>query len=174
MIPMIKKILFTTDLSENSKHAFTYAAVSAARHGARIVLLHVREELKTGIEQHVASLFGQERWRKMQEEQKMSARDAIIGKRKAFDVIHEALASYSMFTDKTDAQVTIEERDILVKEGDVIDVILSTAAEEQCDIIVLGTHKGLRGKKTISAVTKEILQRAKIPVLVIPPAEIKE
>jgi nucleotide-binding universal stress UspA family protein len=171
MIPMIKKILFTTDLSDNSVHAFTYAAVLAARHGARIVLLHVMEESTSYVEQHMANLFGQERWQKLQEGHKVSARDVIIGKRKTFDVIREGLANYAVFTDQTDAQVSFDDNEIVVKDGKVIDEILAVAAERECDLIVLGSHKGLTGRTAIGGVAKAVLQQTRIPVLVVPPAQ---
>ena len=171
MVPMIRNILFTTDLSENSRHAFTYAAVSAARHGARIVLLHVMEKSNPLAEHHVAALFGQEKWQKMQEGHKQSARNVIIGKRSDFDVIRHALASFSSFTDNTEAEIAFGDQDIIVKEGNVIDEILAVADEKECDLIVLGSHRGLRGKRSLGNVAKEILHRAKVPVLVVPPAE---
>jgi nucleotide-binding universal stress UspA family protein len=170
MVPMIKKILFTTDLSENARYAFAYAAVLAARHGAGIVLLHVMEKSRPSAEQYLTNLFGQEKWKKMQEGLKLSARDVIIGKRSEYDVIRQALASFSAFTDHTEAEIAFGDQDIIVKDGNVIDEILSVAAERECDPIVLGSHKGLMGKTVIGGVTKDILQRSKIPVLVVPPA----
>ncbi len=74
MIPVIKKILFTTDLSENSRHAFTYAAALSTLHGARIIMLHVMEESTSSVNKHIANLFGEEKWQEMQEEHKLSAR----------------------------------------------------------------------------------------------------
>lgn len=172
MIPVIKKILFTTDLSENSRHAFTYAAALSTLHGARIIMLHVMEESTSSVNKHIANLFGEEKWQEMQEEHKLSARDAIIGKRTAYDVIRKALASFSVFTDNTDAEVTFEKHDIMVKDGNVIDVILAVAAENNCDIIVMGSHKGLLGKTTVGGSAKGILHQTKIPVLIVPPADI--
>ncbi len=43
MIPKIKNILYTTDLSKNSAYAFRYAVNSAGHHGADIHILHVLE-----------------------------------------------------------------------------------------------------------------------------------
>lgn len=171
MIPIINKILFTTDLSENSRHAFTYAAAVATLHRAGIIMLHVMEGSTSSVNKHVANLFGEERWQQMQEEHKLLARDAIIGKRKSFDVIRNALASYSVFTNNTAAEITFENNDILVKEGNVIDEILAVATENNCDLIVMGSHKGLLSKTAIGSVTKAILNQTKIPVLIVPPLE---
>ena len=43
MIPQIKKILYSTDLSKNSAYAFYYAVDLAQKKGATIVILHAIE-----------------------------------------------------------------------------------------------------------------------------------
>ena len=43
MIPNINKILYATDLSDNSAYAFRYAINSALKHDAGIIILHVFE-----------------------------------------------------------------------------------------------------------------------------------
>ncbi|MGD8676287.1 MAG: universal stress protein [Desulfobacterales bacterium] len=45
MIPEINKILYATDLSENARFAFGFAASLAKRYNAQITILHVLEEL---------------------------------------------------------------------------------------------------------------------------------
>ncbi|MEE4605886.1 MAG: universal stress protein [Desulfobacteraceae bacterium] len=43
MIPNINKILYATDLSDNSAYAFRYAINSALKHDAGVIILHVFE-----------------------------------------------------------------------------------------------------------------------------------
>ena len=45
MIPPIKKILYTTDLSKNSSYVFLYAVDMARRSDAGIVILHIIESI---------------------------------------------------------------------------------------------------------------------------------
>ena len=45
MIPKIQKILYATDLSENSAYAFRYAINSAIKHDASIIILHVLDQI---------------------------------------------------------------------------------------------------------------------------------
>jgi nucleotide-binding universal stress UspA family protein len=45
MIPLIKRILYTTDLSDNSNQVFKYAINFARKHDAGITILHVMEPL---------------------------------------------------------------------------------------------------------------------------------
>ena len=47
MMPEIKKILYATDLSDNSAYAFRYAINSAIKHDAGIIILHVFEQITT-------------------------------------------------------------------------------------------------------------------------------
>jgi nucleotide-binding universal stress UspA family protein len=46
MIPQIKKILFTTDLSKQTRHAFNYAVGLANQYGATLTILYVMEDLR--------------------------------------------------------------------------------------------------------------------------------
>jgi nucleotide-binding universal stress UspA family protein len=41
MIPQVKKILFTTDLSRQTRHAFNYAVGLASQYGASLTILYV-------------------------------------------------------------------------------------------------------------------------------------
>ena len=45
MIPKIKRILYATDLSDNSAYAFRYAINEALKHDAEVIILHVFEQM---------------------------------------------------------------------------------------------------------------------------------
>ena len=47
MIPQIKRILYATDLSDNSAYVFRYAIDTAKKYDAGIIILHVLEQLST-------------------------------------------------------------------------------------------------------------------------------
>ena len=65
MVPEIKKILFTTDLSKNSRHAFDYAVSAADRYGASITILHVMEEISPSANVHLKNFIGEEDWQEV-------------------------------------------------------------------------------------------------------------
>jgi nucleotide-binding universal stress UspA family protein len=44
MLPQIKNILYATDLSENARYAYKYAASLAQQYEARVTILHVIEK----------------------------------------------------------------------------------------------------------------------------------
>ncbi|QTA87113.1 universal stress protein [Desulfonema magnum] len=170
MVPVIKKILFTTDLSENSRHAFCYAAALAMAHGAGIIMLHVMEESRTDIDQLLRNLFGEEKWQQMQEAHLMTAKDIIIGKRKQYDIIRDALANFPSFTDTDGGEFNTH--NIIVSKGNVTEEILNVATENNCDLIVMGSHKGLLGKRGIGRVAKVVLNKTRVPVLLAPPPDV--
>ena len=45
MAPMIKKVLYATDLSKNAAFAFRYAMDFAEKNDAELIILHVLEEI---------------------------------------------------------------------------------------------------------------------------------
>ncbi|MBN2398370.1 MAG: universal stress protein, partial [Deltaproteobacteria bacterium] len=49
MIPKIKRVLYATDLSENSMYAFRYAVNTAEKHDAEMIVLHVIEEIPAAV-----------------------------------------------------------------------------------------------------------------------------
>jgi nucleotide-binding universal stress UspA family protein len=58
MIPEIKKILYTTDLSPNARFAFGYAASLANRYDAGITILHVLAEISPTTDSLVTDFLG--------------------------------------------------------------------------------------------------------------------
>ena len=73
MIPRFKKILYATDLSENSAYAFRYAVNSAQQHGAKIHILHVLEEIRGNI----SAYFDVEKLQELREKGKEELKERI-------------------------------------------------------------------------------------------------
>ena len=65
MVPEIKKILFTTDLSDTSNYAFNYAAILANRYDALITVLHVLKNPLPTPENLVTNVLGEKRWQEI-------------------------------------------------------------------------------------------------------------
>jgi len=82
MVPDIKKILFPTNLSRQTRSAFEYAVSVANQFGATITLLHVMEEVSQSASARLKDMLGEERWRELQESQEQEARQILIGKKK--------------------------------------------------------------------------------------------
>jgi nucleotide-binding universal stress UspA family protein len=169
MFPQIKKILFATDLSENSRRAFRYAVTMADRHGAGMVILHVLEPIPGGAKQAIEMVLGEETSLKLREANEMRVKNVLIGKRREDDLIRNALADFYGESGATGAPFDTYE--FLVKEGNVADQVIDAANKHACDLIVIGAHKGLLSHTAVGASAKNIVRQSRVPVLVVPPPE---
>ena len=169
MIPEIKRVLFSTDLSENSRHAFHYAAAIASRFDADMVLIHVQESAPQSTQEQLRSMFGEEKWLQLQEEHRQCARNVLIGKRTDYDLIRRALDHLCADANAESARCSFEAVDLLITQGKVAEQILVAANEKHCDLIVLGSHRGLLGNTAVGTVAKAVLHGSRVPVVVVPP-----
>lgn len=159
MIPDIKKILYATDLADNSAYAFRYAINSAVKHDAGIIILHVFELIST-TNRSVLDLYLDEDLRKKIFNERVSD---------TFDRIRKRL---KIFCDKEfngDTKYADRVESIEVCEGFPAEEILKKADEFNCDAIVMGTHgKGLITHAFLGSTAKRVLRRTRKPVFVIP------
>ena len=168
MFPEIKKILFATDLSRNSRHAFNYAVSAAHRYGATITILHVIEEVSPSANVHLKSFIGEESWRELQESHEKEARQILIGKRKEGAIIREALHEFCEQVQKDFTQCQIMTDEILVTKGNVVAEIIAETQNRGIDLIVMGYHsRGKLEEAVVGSTTRRILRRSNIPVLLV-------
>lgn len=159
MIPKIQKILYATDLSENSAYAFRYAINSANKHDAEIIILHVIEKLPTMARALVESQIGKEQHEKILRETATRTIDRI---RKRLEVFCER----ELKDDPGSANRVVG---IEVCEGYPAEEILKKADELDCDAVVMGTHgKGVIGHTFLGSVAERVLRHIRKPVFVIP------
>ena len=162
----IKKILYATDLSESAVHAFSYAVSLANMYGAGITILHVLAEFPG--EDFITNMINTATWEEIKKRHYSEARDQLIGKKRDRVALKEVLEAFSENA-KTDAEKKPFETDeVLIKNGTPAEVIVETAQELNCDLIVMGT----RGQSVIADVfvgntAKWVLKHSPIPVLVI-------
>ena len=155
MIPRFKKILYATDLSENSAYAFRYAVNSAQQHDAKIHILHVMEEIRGNI----SAYFEVEKFQEFREKGKEELKERIQKRLEIF--------CQREFMDEPQCRDLVAS--IEVVEGDPASEILRQADELGADLVVMGTHgKGLLAHAFLGSVAEKILHRIKIPVLTIP------
>lgn len=159
MIPKIKKILYSTDLSKNSAYAFRYALNSAKQHKAELVILHVMEVMDITTRNLVMAYVKKEYFTEKEEEKIAYAKKRIEKRLKVF--FDKARVEYPELTDTN--------MSIGICEGYPAEEILRKADELNCDAIVMGTHgKGLLSQTFLGSVTKKVLRRTKKPVFIIP------
>ncbi len=161
MIPQVKKILYATDLSKNSSYAFLYAVDMARRHDAKIVILHAVDPGRpiSYAGSRVEALI---RTAKKEEQAR------------GFEEIKKGLHDFCGRMEGQIGAPCVElVSKIVVPLGHPMEEILKAADEEDCDVLVLGTHgKGFLKQTFLGSVAGSILERTRKPVFIIPlPAE---
>jgi len=162
----IKKILYATDLSETAAHAFSYAVSLANMYGAGITILHVLAEFPG--EEFISHMISTTTWEEIQKRHYSEARDILIGKKRDHVAIKEVLQAFSEEVNAKVADQTFVTDEILIKNGVPSEIILQTAKELNCDLIVMGTHgQGVIADVLIGSTAKRVVKQSLIPVLVI-------
>jgi nucleotide-binding universal stress UspA family protein len=170
----IRKILFTTDLSEGTRLAFEFASHMASRQGVGIVILYVMEEPSSYAGAHLAGFLGEDRWKEIKESQENEARQILIGKKREGGLIKDALNEFCRTAKEELGEENVPADEILVAKGNVVDTILETADAKDCDIIVMGQHTRSTLEETfLGSTTRRLLRRSRIPVLLVPLPEEK-
>lgn len=158
MLPQIKNILYATDLSENARYAYNYAASLGQQYSARITILHVIEKLTAETFLQIHGYVGEEKWKKLQEE-------------KQADFISTIKGRLSNFCDEISSEVdacTFQVDKIIVKEGIATDEILHQADLNDADLIVMGTRGfGMFKQALMGGTARRVVRRSTIPVMVV-------
>jgi len=161
----INKILYTTDLSENARDAFAYAASLANLYKAGLTILHVIAE-DPGFDEKVIGHVSAERWAKIKEQHFQEAQETLTGKLRGGMAIKAVL---DRFCEKAQVEgCTFETDEILVLKGHPVEQILATAESKASDLIVMGSHGyGTLKDAMMGGTARRVLRRAKVPVLLV-------
>ena len=155
MIPQIKKILYTTDLSENSAYVLRYAIDAAKKHDAKIIILHVLDMMPAIAKVDIT-----------EDKQDKIFKEKITN---TMDRIQKRLKVFCEKELKDDPECTERVESIEVCDGFPAEVILSRADKENCDVIIMGTHaKGIIANTFLGSTAKRVLRRTRKPVFIIP------
>jgi nucleotide-binding universal stress UspA family protein len=162
----IKKILYTTDLSENAHYAFAYAVSLANLYGATIVILHVLTEIPN-LDSSVQAYIGAEQWEDIKERNLKEVKKSLAGKKRDHVAIREVLDRFSEDV-KGASKEQFETDEILVKWGNTVDIILEQSQKRSCDLIVMGTQgHGLIADAVMGSTARKVVRRSQKPVLVV-------
>ena len=158
IIPEIKKILYTTDLSENARYAAGYVAGIANRYGAGITLLHALEQLTPYRESLVVNMIGETRWNE-------------IMKRNEAEVLEKFRKKLENFCDEMSSKhptCPFIVDGLMVKVGNPVELILDEVKKGGYDLVVMGAHGHKHLADAIMGSTsRRVLRRCKTPVLVV-------
>ena len=158
MIPEINKILYTTDLSKNARHAFSYAASIANRYDAGVTILHVLEDISPTASSLVINIMGEEEWRELRNRNEKEVLDKLRTRLTQFcDEVQAEMPACPFITDN-----------IIVKIGNPVDEILQEAESNSYDMIVMGAHgHSALADALMGSTSRRVIRRSKTPVLVI-------
>ena len=140
----IRRVLLGTDLSRTSELATDRAFDLAHRHGAELLVVSVIDPRDLAQQSRaIRTRWDQVRDRRQDAAQALVARGRSIG-------------------------VTVS---FLVWTGDPGESIVSAAASESVDLVVVGTHgRGTIGRLLLGSVSEYVVRNAPCPVLVVRPA----
>lgn len=147
----MKKLLYATDFSESSRQAFLYALHIAKAQGAEIIILHSFQEpiMRVGVSPE-----------QIQQIQAQTLLEEKANYKKALEVLYQIAI---------DGGLTEIKKSSRLVQGHAIEAILSVAADEDVDLIVMGTKGETDAQdKLIGSVASEILESSEVPVLVVP------
>jgi nucleotide-binding universal stress UspA family protein len=158
MIPEFTKILYTTDLSDNARHAFGYAVGLANRYNAGVTVLHVLEDLSPSGDSLVVNMIGEKKWSEIREQNEKTVLETMQTRLKAFcDDVSSEFPACQFITD-----------DIIVRIGIPVEEILAQVESGDYDLVVMGAHgRGVLSDTFMGSTSRRVLRRCKTPVLVI-------
>jgi nucleotide-binding universal stress UspA family protein len=169
MVPKIKRLLFTTDLSENARYAFNYAADMAARNSAGIVILHVLEDIPFNAESALVNMLGEKEYEELKKQHENEAANDLIGKRSENKLIRNALRNLSRQTEDKSQYDADDNIEIIVKSGNVVEEIIVESEENDCGMIVMAYRsRNMLAETIVGGVCRKVLKRTQKPVLLVP------
>ncbi len=156
MLPVIKKILYATDLSDPATHALGFALSMAQKHGAELTVLHVVPDLphEYGLSAGFDFIpdFDKDTWKKFIE----NSTKSVAGRLEK--IVVEACAKFGV--------PPISPGALQVRSGVPVDEIVDAA--RNADLVVMGTQgHGRIGGLLMGSVAQGVLAKSKTPVMVV-------
>ncbi len=159
MNPLIQKILYATDLSENSRNALNYAVSLAQKYAAQIYILNVLESLSNLTQLEISGYLGSEEWERLQKD----------NEKQLLNDIKTRLREFCADAASGSPLCNVEDDNILVQKGVPVIKILEAADTTRADIIIMGTHGyGMVKDALMGGTVRRVLRRSPLPVLVVP------
>lgn len=162
MLPEVRKILYSTDLSKSSTAAFEHAAYIAKKTGAEIHILHIVEKLsndaKITFQTYVMD---------------SNSRHDLLQERvhRAEEKLHARQDNFWNSLHSDDAAVRKQIKSIKIVEAYPAETILKVSKELDVDLIIMGTHEKGILHTFLGSVAKNVLNRSRIPMMIVPIAE---
>lgn len=156
MLPEISKILYATDLGPGSSHVFRYALSLARRYQAQVTILHVVEPLSPFAQNLIELHISHQQSETQHSEIRSHLLQGLKERLQAF-CEQQACAAEENLID-----------DIQIFEGQPAETIISEAAKQASDMIVMGTHHhSVIGEALLGTTAHKVLHSCNLPVLLV-------
>ncbi|UCF90089.1 MAG: universal stress protein [Desulfobacterales bacterium] len=155
----MKRILYATDLSENSFETLRSALNSACQRGAALVVLHVISQRSITIAKTAGYFFNEGQESRII---KAKAKAALERMKKQFETFRQnELKAHPEYATGIEA--------FIVQHGKIAEEIVKNADRLGCEMIVMGSHGKVIFRKIFPGSTSQkVLRRSKKPVAIIP------
>jgi len=161
-LPVFKRILYATDMSETAKHAMRYACALGRMSSGNVIVLHVipdmLEEFSNGMGIDLKEHDGEGEWSELNRRGIATAKSAVQNR---ILENHKNVESES-------GHCPLNQENVIIKVGNPVKNIVSTAKEGDYELIIMGTHgHGKIGQALIGSVASEVIRISEIPVMVV-------
>lgn len=156
MLPVVKTILYATDLSKAAENAFGFALGVAQKYGAELTVLHVIPDLphEYGLAAGFDFIpdFDKTAWDNLKKSSEEKAKTALEGH--AREICTELGVS------------PISPNKLVVRNGNPVDVIVDEG--RKADLVVMGTQgHGVFGGLFVGSVTQGVLAKSETAVMIV-------
>ena len=160
-IPMVKTILYATDLGIYGPYLLEHVSELALSHGAKVIVVHAIEPLSPFADAVLEAYVPENLRRSLKD----NGLDEVLGTIRAqvMAAIEDDFIDYDGDRDWL--------QDVRVLAGKAPDVILEEAQKFSADLIVIGSHGSSKARDSftsIGSVASKVLQLSHIPVYLVP------
>ncbi|MCU7802221.1 MAG: universal stress protein [Candidatus Thiodiazotropha sp. (ex Lucinoma annulata)] len=161
-----KKILYTTDLSEEGRLAFPHAASLANTYGAELTVFHVVESRE--FEKFLEGYFSEDLWNEIRNRNIEEARDILIQRKRGDASIKDSIQQFCEDTMDNNEASHYVSYDVIVDMGEPGDRIIEHAQSGGYDLVVIGKRgRGILQGGLMGDTARRVIRHCKVPVLVV-------
>lgn len=162
MLPVVKRILYTTDLSESARLALRHAVSLAGCYDAALTILHVIPDLVELMSENagfdIESHFDATTWSAINT--KATAVALTQARTRVREMAAECLSG--------DPRCPVGSAEIKIELGDAAERILKEITAGKHDLVVMGAHgRGLFMDMVLGSVANKIVRLSPVPVLTV-------
>lgn len=160
MLPKLEKILYASDLGDQTRPASRLAVSLAQQYGATIVMCHALEPVGSYGRALIETYVSSEDLEAVYQE----------GQKRVLQTMRERLKKFTEEELEGRDDMSAHVSSLVVKEGLPGEVIVEEAESHGVDLIVVGTHRnaGPLKRMLIGSTARYVTQHATCPVLVVP------